>query len=801
MKTSHAPSLRHIAACALLAAVAPAFAADIPSNLKNAAQSKYRDAALQIPNYDPNAQTFVHQPPKEGVENRAAVKVTLPPQAKPGEHPRLLLTKEEVAKMRESLTSTERGKQTYATLLKIADGALAGGGKPTFPDPKGTPSQLKDRNDPIMKQHDRLSHSASALGMAYLFSNNKKYADAAAAILKGYADLYPQYPEHKGVNRSDTGKISAQRLSESMWLIPLIEAYDAIYDSGSLTDADKKNIEQNLLLEAVTFIRRKGTPAEEAAARTRLDPNWRTSTPPRKPGIVGNWLNFYAAATMLTGAAIDNKDLMDLAAADYRTYLQNGISDDGMWGEGAIGYQLFALSAMTTGIDTAARHGYDLWSFEDSRIKMLFDSPLWYAYPDSTLPGINDSGRVKMGDWTTMVYDYGYLRFGDQRYASLVNRSPRQLQTSEGIYTPTRIYEKLEEPAAVSYPSMVFKNLGYAILRDKNRYVLLNGSHPTGVHVHLDKLNLILFDGDELGGEPKFHRYEDPLHDEWTKRTVAHNTMSVDEKSQAIADAKITIFEDAGDIKVMRGETANAYPGVLLDRTVVLIPNVTLDIFRGSSNVEHTWDVTNRYQGNLDAITGGGLAAKLGTQDGYQHLEIMGGKMADSSWTGTWDTTVGKMNLVAAGVPQQKLFLLKGPDNDQIALFRQKGESALFAKTLKLEKNGLAVSSARLLDTGSDTLVHFQVQQNNSPTDVYISYAPGKWKTNNIESDAKVLVITGDTTVATGATFLTRAAEKLTFPAPGNYVDKTEGPKSTLTSSWQPSAEPAPAPRKKGRAK
>jgi hypothetical protein len=283
MKTSHAPSLRHIAACALLAAVAPAFAADIPSNLKNAAQSKYRDAALQIPNYDPNAQTFVHQPPKEGVENRAAVKVTLPPQAKPGEHPRLLLTKEEVAKMRESLTSTERGKQTYATLLKIADGALAGGGKPTFPDPKGTPSQHKDRNDPIMKQHDRLSHSASALGMAYLFSNNKKYADAAAAILKGYADLYPQYPEHKGVNRSETGKISAQRLSESMWLIPLIEAYDAIYDSGSLTDADKKNIEQNLLLEAVTFIRRKGTPAEEAAARTRLDPNWRTSTPPPTP--------------------------------------------------------------------------------------------------------------------------------------------------------------------------------------------------------------------------------------------------------------------------------------------------------------------------------------------------------------------------------------------------------------------------------------------------------------------------------------------------------------------------------------
>src|SRR5690606_1730147 len=108
------------------------------------------------------------------------------------------------------------------------------------------------------------------------------------------------------------------------------------------------------------------------------------------------------------------------------------------------------------------------------------------------------------------------------------------------------------------------------------------------------------FDGDELGGEPKMHRYEDPLHGQWTRNTVAHNTITVNERNQMMGDGKITVFEDAGDIKIMRAESANAYPGVLLDRTVVLTPGVTIDVFRGAGKSELTWDLTNRFQGKLE---------------------------------------------------------------------------------------------------------------------------------------------------------------------------------------------------------
>src|SRR5690606_33779507 len=118
-----------------------------------------------------------------------------------------------------------------------------------------------------------------------------------------------------------------------------------------------------------------------------------------------NWINFYSTATLMAGSLLDDRDLIDLAAADLRAAIATGIGDDGMWGEGAIGYQLFAMGVMVPGFEAAARQGIDLWNVLDGRFKQLFDTPLRYAYPDGTLPGINDSGRGRLGTWQSMVYD------------------------------------------------------------------------------------------------------------------------------------------------------------------------------------------------------------------------------------------------------------------------------------------------------------------------------------------------------------------------------------------------------------
>ncbi|MFP4056048.1 MAG: alginate lyase family protein [Candidatus Brocadiia bacterium] len=698
------------------------------------------DELLAVPHYDPDAPAFVNPP---ALKPAGATETHLPEVVPPGEFPCTLFSEAEVAELREAVRTQPRAKEPYEKLLAAADAMVEG--ELDFPDPKGPPAQLKDRRDAPARAHQRLSQGCGTLAMAYALTGQRRYAERAKAILVGYAQRYELYPEHKGVNRSDTGKVMAQRLSEAMWLIPLIRGYELIHDGGLLTDDERQGIEQKLIRPCVRFIYRKSV-AQRVADRQRQNPNWRTEAPPprKRRGPIGNWLNFYAAAAITAGAVLGDGDLVDLTVHDVKGYIRDGISQDGMWGEGAIGYQLFALQALTVVLETAARQGHDLWGYRGCRIKMPFDSVLRYAYPDGTAPGINDSGRVRLGNWATMIYDYAWLRYRDPGYAYLVNASPRQLFVSEGVYYPTRIYRKLPEPEAVTYPSTVFHSTGYAILRDPGRYFLLDYGRHGGVHGHFDKLNLLAFaGGDELGGEPVMHRYEDPLHGQWTRHTVAHNTLAADGRSQLACTGKLLVFEDAGPIKVMRGEAAGAYPGVLLDRTVVVCPDAIVDLYHARSQHEHTWDRTLRFHGTLDGHPGLEDASEpLGRRDGYQHLKV-GKRWPVDEKAGerlAWTGPAGKLHVALAGVPGQEVLLCRGPDDDHVALARQQAPRASFACVYWLDAWSEPPRSVAFADAGEPLVAALTVEGEEATLWVVVAHRPGRWKALGWASDARVLV-------------------------------------------------------------
>lgn len=751
---------------------------------------------FRITGHDSKAATFVHLSP---MTSSVPSRVHLPTSAKPGEHPCLLMTRTELIELRATLRQTERGKAALAVLTNVADGALSGA--VNFPDPKGPLGQIKSRGDDVARQHSTLSEQAGTLGIAYALTGDQKYARRAAEIVLGYAARYAAYPEHKGVNKSDTGKVMGQRLSEAMWLIPLIESYDYICESGLLNAAERKSIEGELIRPAIAFIWRK-EPSAEVAERDRRNPGWRTASPAPGTGkAVGNWLNYYNTATMMAGAVMGDTNLLDLAAANFRVLLAQGIGADGMWGEGAIGYQLFALTAMVPGFEVAARQGIDLWSFDHCRVKMLFDSPLRYAYPDGTAPGINDSGRARFDNWSTMIYDLAWLRYQDLNHASLVNSSPRQLQMSQGVYFPTRVYENLPEPPASRYPSTVFGNLGYAILRNTNVYALLDYGPHGGVHGHYDKLNLVLFatgDGgkaDELGGEPVFHRYEDPLHGEWTRQTVAHNTMAVDESCQLDCTGRLLVFEDTPQVKVMRGE-AVAASGALLDRTVIVTEDAVLDLYRGRSSFRRTWDRTFRYQGHLTPFAQKPDDAKpLGQRDGYQHLHVQQRLPAGEPWKASWQTTIGQLNLTLAGSPGQQVILAAGPDKEEMVLARQEGDQASFASVLSMEAWRNPVQTARWVSTGDANTAAFEMEQKDgTATRVVIAHGPtpvtNAWQALGWRSDARVLCVRQKgpelTLLLAGGTFAQAGESEVCQPSSGNYLVERRDGKLEVVSKWMP---------------
>ncbi len=746
------------------------------------------DEQFRIPGFDGNAPVFVHD--TSLATTTEPVKVTLPPLAKEGEHPRLLFTPAELKAFNAELQTTERGKTTRDGFLKMAD---AYANIPAvFPSVEDTIANKAD------KPHALLSARVGSLGMAYGLTGDLKYAKAAREILVGYAQRYSTYPRHGGRNAHDSSKVFFQRLSEAMWLIPQIEGYDDIYNSGALSDDDKKLIETGLIRPAILEIRRVA-PADEVAGRTRKDANWRTANlAPAVKGNYPNWLNFFSAATLMAGIVIGDQDMKDLGIADLKTAIATGIGADGMWGEGAIGYQLFAMDVMVPALEGAARNGVDLWSFSDGRFKQLFDTPLRYAYPDGTLPGINDSGRGTLGSWQTMVYDYGYLRYGDPAYAFLVNESPRQLHFSEGIYQPTRIYSPLPQPKSVAVGSTLFSSLGYAILRDNTKYALMDYGPHGGVHGHYDKLNLELFAnaldkaGDEMGGEPQFHFYNDPLHGEWTTQTVAHNTMSVDGASQAANEGNLLVYEAAPGLQIMRAESDKSYAGVLLDRTVVVTPNSVIDLFSGRSALEHTWDRTLRFSGPLAGMPNLATDAKaLGERDGFQHIKVAATQEASHSWQGIWDTKAGQWSANVAGSPNQQIFLGQGPDNDSMALAQQTGKTSDFAVAYGLDGWSNDTQTMKWLSKPGDAIQGIELAQNDGTlTRVFVAHAPGNWSLGDWKSDARVLVVQqkgNDTQLSLcGGTFATNGTVTLRQTVAGNYRAQSKGGNITLLSQWTP---------------
>ncbi len=695
---------------------------------------------LTLVDYNPDLPQDIRSRPAR--RDYSAIKATLPETIPLGRRPGIYFSSDGWKKLFEKMRKSQRGKP-------VLDGVVASAGNylkqtVTFPDPS-IPAQMKDRGDPPARAHDALSKQAGITAYAWRITGKEKYAARVREILIGYAKRYPsQYKEHKGVNGSDTSKVMAQRLSEAMWLIPLIQAYDLAGDARCFTEQDRALIEEDLVRCAIRFINRKKPAASDVAERDRRSPNWRTDPAPKqkRKGALGNWTAFYNMAFIQGGCVLGDRDWIDIGAAGLKYMLENGIGDDGMWGEGAIGYQQFARHAMVGGLETLARKGIDLWSYKNNVFKNLFDSEFAYAYPDGTSPGINDSGRAPVGSgWTAMAFDYAYLRYGDPNYAHTINKTHRQLHHSPACYFPTQIYEPLPEVPVKGQSSLVFDNLGYAILRGTDggggTFLLMDYGKHGGVHGHPDKLNLILFaDGDELAGEPAVYRYEDERHGNWTRPTIAHWTLSIDEHAQNPTTGRLVCFADVGEVKVMRGQASGAYAGVALDRTVVQFPGYIVDVNRAWGPAEHTVDYPLCFRGALDAlktVEESRLKPMAGVTPGYRHIMAAGPEMVKGSWSAVWERETQKAasgrkrpeNRVKVTVPpaQEKTEVWVGtvPGGRHQAVLRRRGRDVQFACVVDPYREYDAVKKVSTIKVKGPVAAHgLTIERTDGGTDIVV---------------------------------------------------------------------------------
>jgi hypothetical protein len=221
------------------------------------------------------------------------------------------------------------------------------------------------------------------------------------------------------------------------------------------------------------------------------------------------------------------------------------------------------------------------------------------------------------------LYEFGLSRYGDPTFADVLRQGKRDSMPAmiAGVYP-------LPVPMQREPISRNFVGAGYAVLRhgagkDATWLCLKYGPHGGG-HGHPDKLNFIFYSsGTILGFDPGTGLYGPPIHGEWRKTSLAHNTLVVDEANQEPATGASLAFISSKSWSGVLADAGPIYPGVSYRRAVALIGHdLVLVLDMVSADKGHDFDLiyhnTGEWTGKLQ-----GEAARVPDKVGYKYLDGM----------------------------------------------------------------------------------------------------------------------------------------------------------------------------------
>ncbi len=556
-------------------------------------------------------------------------------------HPQLVITQDDVKKMRKAITSEGRFSEEFKRVKYSIDQLLA--------LPLVVPTPKDGGGGYTHERHKKNYQQMYNAGVIYQLTQEKKYANFVKAMLLRYAQMYPSLPLHpkRKVDKQNPGKLFWQSLNEAVWLVYTIQAYDLIYDS--LSQQEITTIEQGVIRPVALFLS-EGSP-----------------TTFNKVHNHGTWAT---AAVGMTGYVIGEQDWVERALYDLKKSGKGGFlrqldelfSPQGYYTEGPY-YQRYALMPFVTfakaiNVNEPARK---IFEYRDNIILKAIDTTIQLSYNKLFFP-LNDAIKSKGIDTIELVNGVAlaYSATGDTGLLEIAEQQGKILLTGDGLL----VAQALDNGLKTSYQ---FKSqaLGdgkdgtqgaLAIIRATNpaQAVVFKATSQGLGHGHFDKLTWQFYDqGEEiisdygaarfLNIEAKFGGRYLPENSSWAKQTIAHNTLVVDEITHFGGSLKLAndnypsleYFDVSNEVSVTSASIDSAYPSVELNRTLALvsIPNssqrLLIDIFKASSNSKHQYDLPLHYQGqlidtNFERDMNTLKLVPVGTKNGYQHLWLKG---------------------------------------------------------------------------------------------------------------------------------------------------------------------------------
>ncbi len=566
-------------------------------------------------------------------------------------------------------------------------------------------------------------------GRLFLITEETKYRDYIVDMLTAYATVYPTLESNVSLDSNPPGKLFHQTLNENMWMLYASCAYSCIYHT--ISEEQKRLIEDDLLKQMIEMF---------------------VVTYAHDFDIVHNHGLWAVAAVGICGYAINDQESVDKAlyglkmdkvSGGFLAQLDQLFSPDGYYMEGPY-YHRFSLRPIYLFAEAIERRQPEIgiYEFNDSVIKTTSYSVFKTAFPDGTLPALNDSSKtISINDeGVIMATSVCYHRY--EQTETLLGMADHQQDVwvhSSG-QTLSNAVEQADEIKPFNWGSLFVtdgpegEKGGVSILRhrdekDDDTMALIwfgqHGSdhqyHSALDHGHYDGLHLSVFNrghevlhdygfGRWVNVEPKFGGRYIPENKTYCKQTVAHNTVTVDQKTQnnfdtALAESKFGqkhfFVADDQSLQGMSGTISDYYTGVDMQRSIILadLPEfekpLVIDVYRIEADAEHEYDLPVHHSGQIirtdfDYQVESTLKP-LGEDNGYQHLWNVGSGKVEGSSLVSWLHDSSYYSLVTSAVEGSEVIFARTGANDPdfnlksepALILRQSGQDHVFASVLE----------------------------------------------------------------------------------------------------------------------
>jgi hypothetical protein len=415
----------------------------------------------------------------------------------------------------------------------------------------------------VHQRNARLMRSATFL---HIVTGEAAWLEPVRTLLLDYAEKYPAYEPH-GHDMEPApygGRMFSQTLDEATWICEVAPAYAEAWPL--LSAAERERVEEGLLRGVAETI--LGHPTG------------------------GNWQVWHNAGVASAAVALGDDAMLDQALNDpergYHRMMEIGVTDEGWWDERSPCYHFYPLSAMVHTAEAVRSRGVDLYTEE---LRRMFTGPLNSVYADLQFPSHNDGWYGVSLTGNAPLYEAAALRFSDAgAFDELLSRcyamAPRQHTWALRHGDPI-----VPNPEPLRLESVAYPDTGTAFLRSGPRTAALKFGPQGGGHGHFDKLSVTIHNGaEELVSDLGTPGYGVPDYTRWYRKTVAHATVTVDQRDQKAASGELVRWEPGPAGGSVTADCETAYDGVLLERSLTLEGSVLTDAFTCSSEERHTYD-------------------------------------------------------------------------------------------------------------------------------------------------------------------------------------------------------------------